>query len=141
MAEVALKIQVNFLTGKRPVDPFKDPNLRPNATWQCLDGNCEMCLVLDGNAEPYRDMKGVKVIRGTEAIMAELRTFHKPRWKVYDQSLCARSIKQKNIDIADIDNKLAPNEEARILYERGALGIRETITEPMPPEMLRETTG
>lgn len=147
MTEVAIKYNVDFETGARPVNPFKgvrpglpppDPNLHMDGTWQCRHEGWEVSLVINGKPEAYMALTGVVILRGVAEIEAALDCIHRPRFKVYDSALCAMSITQKKIDISDIDNGLEPNEEAAILYQRGALGIKEIRIVPVGVVQVRK---
>jgi hypothetical protein len=128
-----LKIQVDFETGKRAgnIDP-RDRGLACHPTWQNIDVGYEVRLIVDGrDVAVYENVPGIEILYGENVINAEVQAMQKDRYTVKNEALLVESIKQKGIDISDIPPDLSPEEEARELYLRGALGI--VRYSPNPP--------
>jgi len=124
---VALVIKVDFSTGKRAgdINP-RDSGLICMPLWQDLERGIEMRLIIDDRSlDQYRNLEGVEVIEGKEAINAKVRELFKPRYGVIHPELLRESIRAKGIRVDDIDHTLPPEKQVEILYKRGALGIRK----------------
>lgn len=132
----AIRVKVNFHTGERAggINP-KDKKLRCNPMWQSIENGIEIRAVLDGNVEKYRGLEGVEILEGEQAIDAAVLALQKESAShvVYNKELLAASISAKGIKLHDIPADLSEGEEARILFERGALGIRRR-EKPTPPK-------
>jgi len=123
----ALVIEVDFSTGRRAgdIDP-RDPGLICMPLWQDLEKGVELRLILDDRPlEQYRNLEGVELVEGKEAINAKIKELFKPRYSIVAPELLRESIHAKNIPIDDIDHTLPPEKQVEILYKRGALGIRK----------------
>jgi len=128
MVEKALKIKVNFQTGERAggIDP-RDRGLLCDPTWQNIDEGVEIRLITDDrDVERYQNIPGVEVIEGKEAINAEIDKISPVRYSVTHPELFNESIKQKGIDLKDIDHTLPPEKQLEELHKKGVLGIRRT---------------
>ena len=133
----AIRVKVNFTTGERAggINP-RDKNLRCSPLWQNLEAGVEIRAVLDGDVSRYAALEGVEILDGEAAIDVAVADLHKVASEdhsVYNQALLAESIRSKKIKIDDIPADLSEAEEAKILFERGALGIRKA-TKPTPPK-------
>jgi len=125
---VALVIEFDVFTGRRAgnIDIPRDAGLFCLPLWQDLERGVEMRLVLDDrDIDQYRGVEGVEVVEGKEAINTRVKELFKPRYSLAHEGLLAASITAKNIKIDDIDATLEVEEQLKILYERGALGIRK----------------
>ena len=101
-----IKIKVNFQTGERAggIDP-RDRGLLCDPTWQNIDEGVEIRLITDDrDVERYQNIPGVEVIEGKEAINAEIDKISPVRYSVTHPELFNESIKQKGIDLKDIDH-------------------------------------
>jgi len=122
----ALEIQVNFSTGERAggIDP-RDPGLECHPTWQNLDEGIEIRIIKDGrDVEQYRNIPGITVLEGAEAINARIKEIKPTTYAVANEALFNLSLQR--IDISDIDPTLPPEKQLEELYNRGVLGIRKT---------------
>jgi len=128
---VALVIKFDPETGWRPgdIDVRKEAkNLFCFPLWQDLEKNVEMRLILDVEnidryIERFSGVEGIEIVEGKEAINAKVRELFKPRYLIAQPFIMQMSIAAKKIRIDDISPDLPLEEVARILYERGALGI------------------
>jgi len=127
---VALEIDVDFVTGTRAggIDP-RDLNLIC-PRWQNFEAGKEIRLivnetVIDDYIERYRGVPGIAIIEGKDNINIRVKELVNPLYDVVSPALLHSSIVVKNIRIDDIPPTLDPFEQLRILYERGALGIRK----------------
>jgi len=130
---IALKIQVNFSTGERAggINP-RDPGLVCHPTWQNIDAGYEVRLVIDDrDVAMYENVPGIEILYGEDAINNEVQAMQKDRYVVKNEALLVESIRQKGIDVSNIPPNLSPEEEARELYLRGALGIVRYSPNPL----------
>ena len=134
-----LKIQVDFTTGKRAgnINP-RDPGLLCDPTWQNLDSGWEVRVIRDNrDVEQYRNIPGVEVLEGEEAIDAAIAHIFKPRYGITDQALCAESVRQFGIDLTPLKGK-SREEVAEALYKAGALG---TVAREQPAKVSERIGG
>jgi len=134
---VALVIDVDFATGARAggIDP-RDPNL-VCLGWQNFELGKEIRLivneaVIDDYIERYRGVPGIEIVEGKAAINTRIVALIKPRYSVTESGLLSTSIIVKRIPIDDITPDMDVQEQLRIVYERGALGIRKTPPTTIP---------
>jgi len=127
---VALEIDVDFNTGARAgdVDP-RDRNLACPG-WQNIDLGKEIRLiineaVIDEYIDRYTGVPGITILEGKDTINARVLTLVPTRYAVVVPPLLETSITIKRIRIDDIPPETPPNEQVRIVYERGGLGIRK----------------
>jgi len=127
---VALEIDVDFVTGARAggIDP-RDPNLVCPG-WQNFELGKEIRLIvneaaIDDYIDRYSGVPGIVIVEGKSAINARVKEIVKPRFDVLYPSLLHASIAAKGIRLDDIPHDLEPQEQLRIVYERGGLGIRK----------------
>jgi len=127
---VALEIDVDFTTGARAgdVDP-RDPNLVCPG-WQNFEAGKEIRLIvneaaIDDYISRYRNISGIVIIEGKAAINARVKELVKPLYDVVYSALFHASIPAKGIRVDDIPHDIDPQEQLKIVYERGALGIRK----------------
>jgi len=128
----ALLIKVNFATGKRAGGGVnhKDPNLRGHPGWQDVEAGTEVRIVVDGNADKYRGIEGVKVLESEAEIDAAVAVYEKTTYKIDSEPMLNASIASKAIDISDIAPTDSLQDQTKKLYERGALGITEIVRKP-----------
>jgi len=134
---VALVISFDPHTGRRAggIRIPEDRGLICLTLWQDLERGVEMRLVVDDrDIEQYRGIEGVEVVEGKSAINAKVEELFKPRYAVACGALLAASIAAKEIRCDDVDAALPVEEQLRILYERGALGIRKEEPYLLPEE-------
>jgi len=134
---IALVIRFDPHTGARAggIDVRRDTGLFCLPLWQDLERGVEMRLVLDDrDVEPYRETEGIEVVAGKAAINAKVKELFKPRYSIVSGALLSASIAAKGIRIDDVDASLPVREQVRILYERGALGIRKDEPYLLPEE-------
>jgi len=146
---VALVIRFNFKTGERPIKLFEiapgqfskkpefkpgqphrtDSGLRYMPLWQDLEKGIEMRLVLDDrDIEQYRGVEGVEVIEGKDAINTKVRELFKPRYSIASPELFRVSVERMLADgrLSDDELKvLSPEEQLKLCYEKGVLGMRK----------------
>jgi len=135
MKVVALQIQVDFLTGERAggIDP-RDPGLVCPG-WQDVDNGVEIRLVKDGrDIEQYRNIPGVTVLEGVDAINARVAELFPPKYAIKNEILFTESIKAKRIALDDIDPNLPPDQQIAKLHKRGALGIVKREVPKLGPD-------
>lgn len=127
----ALRIQVDFTSGRRAggLDPRR---LRGHPSWQSTDLGIEVRAIPEDTAEQYVAIEGVTVLNNRDAIVAVLDEIADHRYRITNNELMLESVRQKGIDLSDIDNR-DQADLARILFERGALGIAAPDP-PVPPE-------
>jgi len=126
-----LKIRVDFATGERAggIDP-RDPGLITHPSWQNVDEGWEVRVIEDDrDVNIYRNVEGIEVLEGENAIEAAIATIHKERYAIKNEYLLVESIRQKGIDITDLSPDMSHEEIAKKLYERGALGV---VKSPLP---------
>jgi len=130
---VALVIKFDPQTGYRPI-----PGIAPRHTdralfcmpmWQDLERGIEMRLVLDDrDIEQYRNILGVEVVEGKTAINAKVRELFKPRYSVAQAELFKISVERMLTDgrlREDELRPLKPEDQLKVCYEKGALGMRK----------------
>lgn len=138
----ALRVEVNFFTGERAggIDPT-DPKFLSLPEWQNIADGVEIILILkhtEGDVDRFRAASGVEVIEGEDAIDQATLELN-PRvasYAILSESLLAASIRQKEIDVTDLDSSLPPEEVLKKLQEKGALGI--VRSEPPAPVKVNE---
>jgi len=125
---VALVIKFDPLTGRRAggIEIPRDKGLFCLPQWQNLEEGIEMRLVLDDrDLRQYEGVEGVEVVIGRVEINKRVKALFKPRYAVASPELLASSIAVKGIKVDDIDPSAPVEEQLKILFNRGALGIRK----------------
>jgi len=146
---VALVIKFNPETGERPIPLFeiapgqfsKKPEFKPGqphrtdfglfcmSLWQDLKRGIEMRLVMDDrDISQYRGVSGVEVIEGKDAINAKVKELFKPRHAIVNSELFRESLRallEAGKVTLDELAPLTPEDQLKLLFERGCLGIRE----------------
>jgi len=130
---VALVIKFDPQTGYRPI-----PSIAPRHTnralfcmpmWQDVERGIEMRLILDDrDIEQYRNIPGVEVVEGKTAINAKARQLFKPRYSVASPELFKISVERMLTDgrlREDELRPLKPEDQLKVCYEKGALGMRK----------------
>lgn len=125
-----LLVEVNFHTGQRAggIDR-RSKNLVCCPDWQSIKDGLEVRLVIDGNVDEYRDRQGLVVLEDEAAIDAAIMNLRPPMtsYRITNEALMVESIRQKAIDLTDIDGDGDITPE---LYARGALGIQRVEWRP-----------
>ena len=132
----ALLLKVDFATGHRAggLNP-KDRNFPCNSAWQDTERGLEIRLVKDGEVGRFRNQLGVTILEGEAAIdaaIADLQAGKPETYAIEHEALLVESIRQRRIDISDLDNTMDANELAKELHRRGCLGVRKA-EKPKPP--------
>lgn len=130
----ALKVAVNFTTGERPGGIAPGGNKLPtHPSWQNVDEGTEIRLVLDGDAERFRDVEGVEIIEGEQAIDDAVAALRKrvAGYMIISEALLGYSLQQKRISLDGLNANTSHEQLLQRLYERGALGIARI--EPTKP--------
>jgi len=128
---VALIIKFDPFTGERAggIDVRRDRGLFCMPMWQDLEHGIEMRLILDDrDIEQYRNIPGVEVVEGKTAINAKVRELFKPRYSVLQPELFKISVERMLTDgrLSEDELKaLSPEEQLKLCYEKGALGMRK----------------
>jgi len=137
---VALVIKFDPLTGRRPIEGIAprhtDRALFCMPLWQDLERGIEMRLILDDrDIEQYRGVEGVEIVEGKDAINAKARELFKTRYSVAEPELFRISVERMLADgrLSEGELKvLSPEEQLKLCYERGALGMRKTEPYQIP---------
>jgi len=130
---VALVIKFDPRTGYRPIlgiaPRHTDRALFCMPMWQDPRRGIEVRLILDErDIEQYRNIPGVEVVEGKEAINAKVRELFKPRYSIASPELFRISMERMLADgrLSEGERKgLSPEEQLKLCYERGALGMRK----------------
>jgi len=130
---VALVIKFDPRTGHRPIPGISprhvDRALYCMPMWQDLERGIEMRLILDDrDIEQYRGIEGVEVVEGKTAINAKVRELFKPRYSVANPELFTISMERMLADgrlREDELRVLSPEDQLKLCYEKGALGMRK----------------
>jgi len=129
---VALVIKFDPETGARPIPgvvPHTDRALFCLPMWQDTEKGIEMRLVLDDrDVEQYRGVEGVEIVEGKATINAKARELFKPRYSVAQPELFKVSVERMLVDgrLSEDELKvLSSEDQLKLCYERGALGMRK----------------
>lgn len=128
----ALLIDVAWGTGKRAGGIVAKGNreLRVGRLWQSEKLGQEIRLVVNGDVSAYRDTEGIKILNTEEEIDAELLRFRpndgKPTFSIANEPLMVEFIRQKGIDITDLDVD-DPGSWAEQLHGKRVLGVRKLV--------------
>jgi len=135
---VALVIKFDPLTGRRAgdIDVRTDRGLVCMPLWQDLEKGIEMRLVVDDrDVSRYEGVEGVEVVKGKEAINMKVKGLFKPQYSVASPELFRISLenlmKKGAIPLSELKG-LPPEEQLRICYEKGCLGMRKREPYVMP---------
>jgi len=130
----ALKIQVDFETGKRAggINP-RDPKFPGHPLWQDLENGYEIRFVKNMDISQFEGVAGIEILADDRAIDNAIKAIHKGQtarvtYKMTSEHLMAASLQQKRIDITDLSPELSPEAELETLYTRGASGIARIET-------------
>lgn len=139
----ALLLTVDFRnpTGERPGglnlnDPETQRNFVSYPSWQDTEGGREIRLVVDGNVERFRNVEGITVLEGEEAIDAALADFGGVQYTITSPDVMALSLREKGLTLDDVKATGAAESKAS-LWQRltGILGIApkdlETAEDPI----------
>lgn len=96
----ALLINVDFSTGKRAggIQIKGNPNLWCNG-WQNLDTGKEIRIVKDGNVDQYKNILGVTILDGEQAINEAIDSHIPTQYVVRDMTLLIEHMKEKKIKL------------------------------------------
>jgi len=136
---VAIVVYFDPVTGWRPggIDVHKEAkDLFCMPLWQDLERGVEMRLILrdwDAYIARFTGVPGIEIVEGKEAINAKVAELFRARYWIASPVLVQLSVTQKGIDVTDIPPDTPPEEVARILHGRGALGIRRMEPYLLPP--------
>lgn len=135
----ALMIDVNFGTGERAggIEPNSD-TLLMEPTWQSWLLGKEMRLCPESLITKYEGKPGIAVIAEAD-IPDACQIFAEEQYAIASHDLVAESVKQKGIDITDLDSNMDDKELAKILLERGALGVKYRKRKPKTAAQVQET--
>lgn len=128
-----LRIVVNFNTGERAggINP-RDPNLRGHSSWQRIDQAIEVRIILDGNIAPYRNLMGVTILIGTDAVDAAIAALQSPiSYAVQSWDMVAAHVAQTETDISDLRPPMTESAIAQELWNRGVLGVTRFVPAPV----------
>jgi hypothetical protein len=128
---VALVIKFDPLTGERAgnIDVRRDRGLICPPLWQDLNKGIEMRLVVDDrDVSRYKGIEGIEVIEGKDAINTKARELFRPRHSVANPDLFKISVERmlREGRLREDELKpLKPEEQLKLCYEKGALGMRK----------------
>lgn len=138
----ALLIDVAWGTGKRAGGIVAKGNreLRVGRHWQSEKLGQEIRLVVNGDVSAYRDTDGIKILNTEEEIDTELLRFRpndgKPTFSIANEALMVEFIRQKGIDITDLDVD-DPGSWAERLHAKKCLGVRKMVQRPETADAVR----
>ena len=115
----ALRVEVDFQTGRRAggIDP-RDRSLATPPSWQNTDLGIEITLVRDGNADRFRDVEGIEILDGAEAIDAAVLAIQpEDQFSIKHEAMLVEYIRQASVDITGLKGK-SMNEVARELFDK-----------------------
>jgi len=153
---VALVIHFNLETGERPIPLFEiapgqfsnkpewkpgqphktDPGLFCLSGWQDPEKGIEMRLILDDrDIDQYRNIPGVEVVEGKDAINLKVKELFKPRYDVVSPEIFRTSfeslLKAGTVSLDEL-KPLSLNDQLKLLHKRGCLGIRKSEPYTIP---------
>lgn len=131
----AIKIKVNFATGKRAgnLQPKGNRNLPCHSTWQCTEKGWEIRPVLDGNTKPYENIEGITILNGREEIEAALNEVCKEHgtYKISNEIIMnvdlTTKIQADPSFLDDMKQEFDKKSELHYLYSKGVKGISYEI--------------
>ena len=122
-----LLIEVDFSTGHRAggLDP-RDKNLLCSHGWQNTEDGVEIRIVVDGDPERYRDLAGVTVLDGADAVDRAVESIQTPaneeeQYVIVREGLMCEYIRQTGTDIHDLGSD--HRTWAKKLYDKGCVGV------------------
>jgi hypothetical protein len=135
---VALVVKFNPLTGERAagIDVKTDRGLICLPLWQDVGRGIEMRLVVDDrDVSRYEGVEGIEIVKGKDAINAKVKELFKPQYSVASPELFRVSLeslmKAGTISLSELRG-LPPEEQLRICYEKGCLGMRKREPHVIP---------
>jgi len=135
---VALVIKFDPLTGRRAgdIEVRTDRGLVCMPLWQDLEKGIEMRLVVDDrDVSRYEGVEGVEVVKGKEAINMKVKELFKPQYSIASPELFRISLeslmKAGTISLSELRG-LPSEEQLRICYEKGCLGMRKREPHVIP---------
>lgn len=137
---------IDFRNGTRPGNiPYRSGALPGHVSWQDVNAGIEVRLIKSGNADPYRGIAGITVLENRDAVRAATLTINivsQDSYRIVDLDLFSTSY-ANNQEAKTITNNISANEQRKLLYDLGVLGIERVTSgiDRATPEEVAEIFG
>lgn len=131
----ALRIDFHPQSGIRPAGiNVRKPGYPSASGWQDSKAGVEIRMVINGDVGRFRDVEGIEILEGPEAIDAAVALLNPStgdQYVVTNEGLMGACITAQEVPVWDMAAELDHNSELEWLYKKGVSGIVK-IEKPEP---------